>query len=264
MNVEIEQGLRGTCGGCPFNDGITTEASLAQNYGCLPTGYDIIKMKRESGHNWACHDDESKVCAGLCHSSKDAQLDLSTGGLVRYSSWYHAGEAAALEEARTGLLVQKLTGRYFDLTHQGETLASGTRQEPSHLRPALKYWEPLSAFHFLRGKEDSRVFFTVSSAPAPDDESGLLLRRFVGILEVETSPYDASIVWLKYLTVAPSHQRQGLAIRLLRMCIDHVRESGQRLELSRPGEGSPPEFHVAVERELKASGIRWHRSGDKL
>jgi hypothetical protein len=92
-------GLRGTCGGCPFNAGMTEEAEMAQNYGCLPTPGEVVELKRTTGANWACHSDETKVCAGLCHAAEPEQLDLSQGGLLRYSTWYHQSQDAAISEA---------------------------------------------------------------------------------------------------------------------------------------------------------------------
>jgi hypothetical protein len=92
-------GHKGSCLCCPFNAPFVEEAAQAENYGCLPTGQEIVELKRKTGHNWACHDDESKVCAGLCAVAKESNLDLSTGGLMRYSTWYHRGQDSAVEEA---------------------------------------------------------------------------------------------------------------------------------------------------------------------
>ncbi|KWU17966.1 hypothetical protein AS149_14675 [Burkholderia cenocepacia] len=93
-------GRKGTCPGCPFE---TTEVSeQAQNYGCLPTPWEIIEMKRTSGHNWSCHSDGSKVCAGLCHEAKSHGLDLSTGNLISYETWYQQGPEAAIKQANQG------------------------------------------------------------------------------------------------------------------------------------------------------------------
>lgn len=50
-----------TEGGCPF--AYTEESEKIQNYGCLPSAMDIIKM-RENGKTWACHSDTTKPCAG--------------------------------------------------------------------------------------------------------------------------------------------------------------------------------------------------------
>ena len=52
------------CKSCPFN--YESEAShQAQNYGCLPSGYQILKIKDETGHNWACHSNNNRICNGL-------------------------------------------------------------------------------------------------------------------------------------------------------------------------------------------------------
>lgn len=94
-----EPGLAGACTACPFNDGVTEEATEAQNLGCLPSSWDIMEMKRKSGHNWACHDDESRICTGFCHRAKEEGLSVTSGNLIRYVTWYHEGEAAAITEA---------------------------------------------------------------------------------------------------------------------------------------------------------------------
>jgi hypothetical protein len=96
---ELAGGLKGTCVACPFNVAFTEEAAKVWNYGCLPDTPHIIQMKKTSGHNWACHSNENKVCAGLCHVAKDLGLNLSEGGLIRPSTWEIDGEEAALNEA---------------------------------------------------------------------------------------------------------------------------------------------------------------------
>ena len=76
------QGYKGTCITCPFNDGMNPEAEMAQNYACLPSQGDILAMKRETGNNWACHSEDSKVCTGLCLHAKENGLDVSSGTLI--------------------------------------------------------------------------------------------------------------------------------------------------------------------------------------
>lgn len=262
MNLQNDAGLPGACTSCPFNDGLTDEASQAQNYGCLPTAGDILAMKRETGQNWACHSDESRVCSGLCHSAKDAGVSLRSGGLVRYSSWYHAGAAAAVEEARSGYLVQQLSGQQFDSAVHGRSWGSAAKQDRTHHRPTVKYWHARSALQCLDNKPDGRVFFTASTAPELDPESGLMLRRFVAILEAETSPYDDTELWLKYVSVDPAHQLQGLAARLLNMYIEHARSTGQWLSVSYATEEGKAKFQDHLIRALKASGLRWTQSGN--
>jgi hypothetical protein len=71
------------CNSCPFNDGLTQEASYVQNMGCLPSSYDIINLKKETGHNWACHSNNEKICSGLKETNKEKNLGLNmkSGGL---------------------------------------------------------------------------------------------------------------------------------------------------------------------------------------
>lgn len=96
-----------TCKTCPF--AFTEESEMVQNYGCLPTQYEIIQMKRKSGHNWSCHWNESSICKGFVNYVKEAQeknyidnlkdIDISKGNLISYNTWYYKGEEAAIKEA---------------------------------------------------------------------------------------------------------------------------------------------------------------------
>lgn len=90
------------CSACPFAG--SDESENVQNLGCLPSGYDILQMKRRSGHNWACHESKDgalKLCAGMAQTvhELDLPLDVKVGGLISYSTWFHQGEEAALAEA---------------------------------------------------------------------------------------------------------------------------------------------------------------------
>ncbi len=262
--IELEDRLsaqKGTCVSCPFNDGYTHSASEAQNLGCLPSPYDIIQMKKASGQNWACHDDESKVCAGLCHSAKDQGLDLSQGGLIRYSSWYYAGQDEAVEEARSGYLPRTYTGHYFDMAVSGYRYASGQVEQPTHHAPRLRYYYPRSALQDLRKEADTRVFFTVSTAPEMCTEQGRELRTFVALAEVETSPYAAKELWVKYITVHPLHQRKGFGRALLNQVVEYARKTGQRLQVSFASDESKLKgFQQVVEYTLNDSGLVWKQS----
>ena len=111
---EMAGGHKGSCVTCPFNAGFTAEGAQAENYGCLPTAMEIVEMKRESGHNLACHDDEGRVCAGLCAVAKEQRIDLSQGGLIRYTTWYQRRARSGIEPGR----------RHFAFV-EGESILSG-------------------------------------------------------------------------------------------------------------------------------------------
>lgn len=90
---------KGCCGACPF--AFTDESEYVQGLGCLPEPYDIKKMKEESGHNWACHEDETKICTGyVLHAKKYwPHHDVKSGGLISYTNWHQFGPEEAMRLA---------------------------------------------------------------------------------------------------------------------------------------------------------------------
>lgn len=92
-----------TCTHCPF--AFTDKSEEVQNYGCLPTPWDVIEMKRKSGHNWSCHSNDKKICSGFVEfvkeypNNKYSDIDTSVGGLISYETWYHEGEEEAIRKA---------------------------------------------------------------------------------------------------------------------------------------------------------------------
>ena len=89
------------CSACPF--AFTDRSEEVQNYGCLPSPFEILKIKSESGHNWSCHDNPNKLCAGYAnHIAKyRTDLNIKQGNLINYEIWYRQGEAAAIAQAST-------------------------------------------------------------------------------------------------------------------------------------------------------------------
>lgn len=106
----------GGCVECPFS--CNEQAEIVYNYACLPTPYDIVSMKEKSGHNWACHEDETILCGGFVRHLKDCRPDLSAkvGNLLSYDAWYQEGEKSACLQAdhqesyiRTLLFLQQIS-----------------------------------------------------------------------------------------------------------------------------------------------------------
>jgi hypothetical protein len=75
------------CDGCPFNDGITEEATHAQNLGCLPTPLEMVDAAKNRQVAISCHMVQHKPCKGLSES-------VSTEGMsvLPYSQWYRGGK----------------------------------------------------------------------------------------------------------------------------------------------------------------------------
>ncbi len=75
------------CIACPFNDGLTDEASQAQNYGCLPSAFDMIQHFDQKGVSISCHNNAHRRCNGLLQERPDA----AHKPVRDYSDWYQNG-----------------------------------------------------------------------------------------------------------------------------------------------------------------------------
>lgn len=80
-----------TCAACPF--AFTEESELVQNLGCLPTPQEAMRIQRDHGKNWGCHEDESRPCAGqVAHCREEGVPYDKAAPLASYTRWYHQGE----------------------------------------------------------------------------------------------------------------------------------------------------------------------------
>lgn len=72
------------CISCPFNDGITQEATEAQNWACLPSASEMISTFDQSGIALSCHHDLLNACRGLAGCR-----ETSGAAVLSYHAWYH-------------------------------------------------------------------------------------------------------------------------------------------------------------------------------
>ena len=54
----------------------------------------------------------------------------------------------------------------------------------------------------------------------------------VGDLALQQSRDDPRVLWLKHVSVDVRFRNMGIASRLLAECVDHIRSTGQRLDVS--------------------------------
>lgn len=71
------------CNDCPFNDGVTEEACQAQNWGCLPTKEEMVRIHEHYGVSLSCHERQYMACIGLSEV-----VDTDEDKVCSYSDWY--------------------------------------------------------------------------------------------------------------------------------------------------------------------------------
>lgn len=102
---------------CPF--AYSEKSEQVQNYGCLPTSFDIVVMKVKYNKTWACHSNPDKPCLGSLLFLKDHGFKYKPESelITEDSDWYKYTEANEdeVKEIRTQIQeikFNKLKDRY--------------------------------------------------------------------------------------------------------------------------------------------------------
>ena len=80
------------CDTCPFDCSDAVEQAI--NLGCVPSVYEIMSIKRDSGRNWGCHSaekGEQRMCSGFVRACRETGLNYREGDLLTYDEWYSVG-----------------------------------------------------------------------------------------------------------------------------------------------------------------------------
>ena len=87
------KGCNNECDTCPFNF-FSEESNLAQNYGCLPTPYEVKRMYNELDGVWGCHDTsladgDLSPCKGFISwmHSKGTPIKIKNKVIIDYPTW---------------------------------------------------------------------------------------------------------------------------------------------------------------------------------
>ena len=81
-----------SCPACPF--AMTDHSESVQNLACLPTPYEVMRLMRDQGKRWCCHENEARACAGQVEYCRGVGIPYDkTLPLASYESWYHDGVA---------------------------------------------------------------------------------------------------------------------------------------------------------------------------
>lgn len=129
-------------------------------------------------------------------------------------------------------------------------------KKPWLLCPKLHYYRHPS---WAANKADyTYLMCTVSTFSEEHDQT---MQRVVGLIELERSPYKGQehIVWLKYVTVDPQYQGQGIATRLIQMLARHMAKTGDTLQRSYSTEEGM-RIQAKVDQALDEAGVPWTQS----
>lgn len=155
---------------------------------------------------------------------------------------------------RSAWVYRSLTGPEFSDAVSGIYRGPGDIVPPWLLSPRLKYYLPRSCL--VRGPDRRQLLMCLRADP-----EGSACLQAIGILELEVSPYQDDVVWLKYITVDPAFQRQGIARELLAMMVEHLKAHPRKLERSRPSEEGAVRIKGYIDTLLNSHELPWTQGG---
>lgn len=148
----------------------------------------------------------------------------------------------------------RLTGPAFEDALSGTGRQGASTETAAWLEsPKLKYFWHRSPL--VRG-EDNRVFFLATLPGAGSQNKHLP----VAAIEVDLNEDQAATLGIKYVTVHEDWRRQGLALRLYTMLVEHLKDHNLKLYRTRPGTETPPDFTASVTQLLTLHGVDWYSS----
>lgn len=148
-----------------------------------------------------------------------------------------------------------LTGEVFQVALSGDWNDDGSITKSWLASPKVKYYYPFSP---LFREEDKRQFFLCVQDSTNEEDTGL--KEVVGMIELQESPYDCNVMWMKYITVREDMQRCGIAKKLISMMISFLKEKPHRLERSYATDEGKVKIKSYIDQELNKEGISWTQS----
>lgn len=85
--------------------------------------------------------------------------------------------------------------------------------------------------------------------------------KIVGMAGVQTNPHWPEQLWIKFISVDPVYQGQGIARNLLERIYRYARDHGQRLKPGSFTEEGERLQHIHDEFNLKYPGVSFKRNG---
>jgi GNAT superfamily N-acetyltransferase len=153
------------------------------------------------------------------------------------------------------------------LTLEGlHNAVSGDCLDDGTVVPAWLWARRLTYFQVPPAHNRGKYLFLMATAaltPEEMDEHGVWysnpekLRKPVGVLGLQWSPYEEDVVWLQYITVDPLWQRRGIAQQLVRNMAVALKGKGYRLHRSGPSDEGLKHIKSFIDKTLDDTGIRW-------